>query len=165
MIITDLKFMKDIIEKLFESFPFLTSFQEHLKEIQVFLGKIEEWLIEPKIIDSFLNQTFDIKLTDVAVGTEKVLYQSYCLDVDLQMICNYNLCAEDGRKRFEVALAFLKTHQPITQIVVKDAGEKAVNGTYTIERVYNGVYGYMRSGVWEGKPAKFYLVLLKNRNE
>lgn len=39
---------------------FLTGLQDHLKNVQVYLGEIEEWLIEPSMIVTFLNQLFGI---------------------------------------------------------------------------------------------------------
>jgi len=115
--------------------PFLTSFQEHLKEIQVFLGKIEEWLLEPEVAGSFLEKTFDgpgCRTTDKNNPLKIILYGSYCLDVNSKTKSTYDLCTEDGREGLKAAFVFVKTFKPVIQIEVKDAGEKAVNGTYTL---------------------------------
>jgi len=159
--------------------PFLTGLKEHLKNVQVFLGQIEAWLIEPELNVSFLNQTFDKDLVanDTLAETrylnssdnddlpETELYGSYCLDVNCRYECNFDICTEVGRKGLETALAFLKTHQTVTQIVVKDAGEKSVNGTYTINGEYNNVYGYTRSGLWNGKHVMFTLFSRRHNSD
>lgn len=40
--------------------PFLTGFQEHLKETHVYVGKIETWLMQPEENIKFLNQLFGL---------------------------------------------------------------------------------------------------------
>ena len=46
----------DILEQ------FLCKFKQHLESIQVCLGKIESWLLEPKSNIQFLEETFQKKL-------------------------------------------------------------------------------------------------------
>lgn len=41
---------------------FLQVFQVHLEEVQLYLGKIEEWLSEPQVIVDFLNKLFKSSL-------------------------------------------------------------------------------------------------------
>lgn len=42
--------------------PFLAIVKEHLKSVQVYLGKIESWLLEPSHAISFINEQFGLEL-------------------------------------------------------------------------------------------------------
>lgn len=82
------------------------------KNVQVYLGQIEIWLKEPKVIDSFLKNLFDDAGMDI-LWSEEVLFQSFCLDANSQMDCTFDLCTEVG--------TLLKKFKPImehTQIKV-----------------------------------------------
>ena len=49
--------------------PFLVKLKCHIQSIHVCLGKIESWLVEPKDSISFLEDTFETKLsTDEGAG-------------------------------------------------------------------------------------------------
>jgi hypothetical protein len=52
--------------------PFLCKLKQHLESIQVCLGKIESWLLEPKSNIQFLEETFGKKL-DVLTDEDQVL--------------------------------------------------------------------------------------------
>lgn len=45
--------------------PFLTGLLEHLQEVQVYIGKIEAWLLEPKARVDFLNELFEKKVAEI----------------------------------------------------------------------------------------------------
>ena len=64
-------------EKLFKSavllqddvlLPLLAAFKEHLEDVQVQLGIIEEWLVASKSCESFLKETFE----DVIIPEQKI---------------------------------------------------------------------------------------------
>jgi len=64
-------------EKLFKSavllqddvlLPLLKAFKEHLEDVQVQLGTIEEWLVVSKSCESFLKETFE----DVIIPEQKI---------------------------------------------------------------------------------------------
>lgn len=147
--------------------PFLTSFQEHLKQTHVFLGKIEEWLLEPEGNIKFLEETFDGEvLKNESQSRVIVLHKSNCLQhVDCQMDCQFDLWTDVGRKGLKETLSYIKIYQPLVfdQVIVKNAGEQAVNGVYK----YVGDVGigtlYFRFGDWNGELARFFLISRKTR--
>jgi hypothetical protein len=53
--------------------PFLVKLKQHLESIQVCLGEIESWLLEPKSNIQFLEETFGKKLERVQLGRDQVL--------------------------------------------------------------------------------------------
>ena len=57
--------------------PFLCKLKQHLESIQVCLGEIESWLLEPKANIQFLEETFGKKLERVQLGRDQVL-TTYC---------------------------------------------------------------------------------------
>jgi hypothetical protein len=52
--------------------PFLVKLKQHLESIQVCLGEIESWLLEPKSNIQFLEETFGKKL-DILTDEDQVL--------------------------------------------------------------------------------------------
>ena len=48
--------------------PFLAKLKDHLMDVQVCLGRIDEWVMRPHDISSFLEETFDVKLADLPNG-------------------------------------------------------------------------------------------------
>ena len=53
--------------------PFLCKLKQHLESIQVCLGEIESWLLEPKSNIQCLEETFGKKLERVQLGRKQVL--------------------------------------------------------------------------------------------
>jgi len=147
--------------------PFLTGFKEHLENVQVFVGQIEAWLIEPSDVFSFMKETFIGP--GCSIGKDKndrskiILYRSNCLDIKSKMESTFDIVTEDGREGLKATLTYIKIYKPVTQIEVKGAGEKAVNGTYTLRGLHDDVYYYTNSGVWDGKPVTIFLNRQKNK--
>lgn len=46
--------------------PFLAKLKDHLMNVQVCLGRIDEWVMQPHEISRFLEETFQVKLADLS---------------------------------------------------------------------------------------------------
>ena len=85
--------------------PFLVKLKQHLESIQVCLGEIESWLLEPKTNIQFLEETFGKKL-DILTD-EDLLNEGYSLDEEFE--CNYQvLKTYCGPGRFETTFSIAK---------------------------------------------------------
>jgi hypothetical protein len=88
--------------------PFLAKFKQHLESIQVCLGEIESWLLEPKSNIQFLEETFGKKL-DILTD-EDLLNEGYALDeLDEEFECECQvLKTYYGPGRFETTFTIAK---------------------------------------------------------
>jgi len=80
--------------------PFLKVFKRHLEKIQVYLGKIETWLMEPEQFHQYLKDIFDdYKIPDTFKGLGDTLSSS---DIDMKAdhVC-FNCCQKQTNHRIE----------------------------------------------------------------
>ena len=85
--------------------PFLVKLKQHLESIQVCLGEIESWLLEPKANIQFLEETFGKKLD---ILTDEDLLNEGC-SLDEEFECNYQvLKTYCGPCRFETTFSIAK---------------------------------------------------------
>lgn len=143
--------------------PFLVAFQEHLKDIQVYLGEIESWLIQSERVTKYLNDLFDCNHAENEFkGTGEpdlsltMLFQSKNLLESGKMDWGFRLRSKGDRKKLESLVPFLKVNDPVPvcAIEIQNAGSEIINGVYTLDGKHNEVNKYSRSVYWDGNSAR-----------
>ena len=87
---------------------FLKTLQTHLEDVQVFLGRIESWILEGTSNLEYLNTLFE---TDIDIGNEieqQHIFFSKFKSYSDEGNFEFNLRIDEGRQRLEAIVAFFK---------------------------------------------------------
>mmetsp|Transcript_11695 Transcript_11695/g.16397 ORF Transcript_11695/g.16397 Transcript_11695/m.16397 type:complete len:257 (+) Transcript_11695:175-945(+) len=91
--------------------PFLQKFQKHLEEVQVFLGSIEEWLLEAEQTATFLNNKFSKELKIGIVRRNPIEQELFNTDKAGDSInMTFDLTTESGKGKLNALVDLLKMY-------------------------------------------------------
>jgi len=85
-------------------FPFLAILKDHLEEFQVFLGKVESWLMGSDRSAVFMLKTFNVP---VILGLNIILKTIACPQHDYNL--SFDVSITSGQEKLTKFLAFI-TH-------------------------------------------------------
>ncbi len=91
--------------------PFLAILKDHLEEFQVFLGKVESWLMESTRKAMFLQETFHVSNLEVdqRVGQQSVLKTMDPQPDRYSQYAIFNISIRNGQEKLAKFLAYV-TH-------------------------------------------------------